>query len=196
MTTLAVGAASLAVLLVGRRLAPAIPWTLLVLVLAIAVSAVLGLSSHGVFLAPLFEDLPQAALAAIVIVAVSGFWDVASLRRFAHIRLEAIVFAGLALAGVLVLGVLQGLVVTALLSLVYVVARISRPTVMPLVRDPADATWHRSDHRPDLAPPVGSIVVRTEAPLLYPNANDVKERVLRSRARPIHPPGSSCSTLR
>ena len=299
VTTLAVGGASLAVLLVGRRLAPAIPWTLLVLVLAIAVSAILGLSHHGVdvvgdipralpdpaiphvgasdivsliapalgvlvltaegvgvaralatkhgyasdpnrdlvamgasnllsgfssgfvqsggasqtaaadgagarsqlaaiiaggfvlltgaFLAPLFEDLPQAALAAIVIVAVSGFWDVASLRRFAHIRREAIVFAGLALAGVLVLGVLQGLVVTALLSLVYVVARISRPTVMPLVRDPADATWHRSDHRPDLAPPVGSIVVRTEAPLLYPNANDVKERVL-TLARAADPP--------
>jgi sulfate permease, SulP family len=53
----------------------------------------------GAFLAPLFEDLPQATLAAIVIVAVSGFWDVASLRRFAHIRREAIAFAGLALAG-------------------------------------------------------------------------------------------------
>ena len=58
---------------------------------------------------------------------------------------------------------------------------------MPLVRDPADATWHRSDHRPDLAPPVGSIVVRTEAPLLYPNANDVKERVLTLVARARSP---------
>jgi sulfate permease, SulP family len=58
---------------------------------------------------------------------------------------------------------------------------------MPLVRDPADATWHRSDHRPDLAPPVGSIVVRTEAPLLYPNANDVKERVM-TLARAADPP--------
>ena len=57
----------------------------------------------GAFLAPLFEDLPQAALAAIVIVAVSGFWDVASLRRFAHIRREAIVFAGLVKERVLTL---------------------------------------------------------------------------------------------
>jgi MFS superfamily sulfate permease-like transporter len=306
VTTLAVGGGSLAVLLVGRRLAPSVPWTLLVLVLAIAVSAILGLSSHGVdvvgdipralpdpaiphvgasdivsliapalgvlvltaegvgvaralatkhgyasdpnrdlvamgasnllsgfssgfvqsggasqtaaadgagarsqlaaiiaggfvlltgaFLAPLFEDLPQAALAAIVIVAVSGFWDVASLRRFAHIRREAIAFAGLALAGVLVLGVLQGLVVTALLLLVYVVARISRPTVMPLVRDPADATWHRADHRPDLAPPVGSVVVRTEAPLLYRTRTTSRSVSWRSRGQPIRPPASSCST--
>jgi sulfate permease, SulP family len=88
---------------------------------------------------------------------------------------------------VLILGVLQGLVVAALLSLVYVVARISRPTVASLVRDPTSGTWHRADHRPDLAPPVGSIVVRTEAPLLYPNANDVKERVL-ALARAADPP--------
>ena len=57
VTTLAVGVASLAVLLVGRRLAPAIPWTLLVLVLAIAVSAILGLSSHGV---DVVGDIPRA----------------------------------------------------------------------------------------------------------------------------------------
>ena len=80
----------------------------------------------GAFLAPLFEDLPQATLAAIVIVAVSGFYDVAELRRLAHVRRSAIVFAGLALAGVLGLGVLQGLVVTAGLTLVYVLLHLSR----------------------------------------------------------------------
>src|SRR4029077_6530686 len=36
----------------------------------------------GAFLAFLFEDLPQATLAAIVIVAISGFWRVDELRRF------------------------------------------------------------------------------------------------------------------
>jgi sulfate permease, SulP family len=57
VTTLAVGGGSLAVLLVGRRLAPSVPWTLLVLVLAIAVSAILGLSSHGV---DVVGDIPRA----------------------------------------------------------------------------------------------------------------------------------------
>ena len=45
-----------------------------------------------------FDDLPQATLAAIVIVAVAGFFDVAELRRFAHVRRSAIVFAALALS--------------------------------------------------------------------------------------------------
>ena len=81
--------------------------------LASLVAAGLLILLTGAFLAPLFEDLPQATLAAIVIVAVAGFFDFAELRRFARVRRSAVVFAGLALAGVLVLGVLQGLIVAA-----------------------------------------------------------------------------------
>jgi sulfate permease, SulP family len=127
--------------------------------MASAVAAVLLLAT-GAFLAPLFEHLPQATLAAIVIVAITGFFDVAGVRRLARIRRSALVFAGLALAGVLALGVLQGLIVAAGLSLVYVVARLSRPTVTELSRE------------------AGEVVVRLDAPLFYPNANAVKDHVL------------------
>ena len=132
----------------------------------------------GAFLAPLFEDLPQATLAAIVIVAVGGFIRVDEMRRFASVRRSAVVFAGLALAGVLVLGVLQGLIVTAGLSLVYVVQRLSRPSVKVLVRDPASGAWHRVDDRPDRLDPAGVLVVRSDAALLYPNANAVKDQIV------------------
>src|SRR5687768_16982366 len=54
--TLAVGAGSLAVLVLGRRLVPALPSTLVVLVLAIAVSAIAGLEHHGVDVA---GDIPE-----------------------------------------------------------------------------------------------------------------------------------------
>ena len=47
----------------------------------------------GAFLSPLFEPLPEATLAAIVIVAVTGFYNVGELRRFAMIRRSAIVLA-------------------------------------------------------------------------------------------------------
>ena len=132
----------------------------------------------GAFLAPLFEDLPQATLAAIVIVAVAGFFDFGELRRFVRVRRSAIVFAALALAGVLLLGVLQGLVLAALQSLIYVVARLSRPSVAALARDPETGAWGRIDHHPDWMAPEGVLVVRSEALLLYPNANAFKERVL------------------
>ena len=132
----------------------------------------------GAFLAPLFTDLPQATLAAIVIVAIAGFFDVAELRRFVLVRRSAIVFAVLALAGVLTLGVLQGLVITAGLTLVYLVARLSRPDVGALARDPATGAWGRIDRHADWSAPPGVLVVRSDGPLLYPNANAVKDRVL------------------
>jgi len=89
----------------------------------------------GAFLAPLFEDLPRATLGAIVVVAVAGFWRVGELRRFARLRRSAIVLSVTAIAGVLLLGVLPGLVVAAGLSLILVIKRLSRPPVGALARD-------------------------------------------------------------
>ena len=132
----------------------------------------------GLFLADLFKDLPQAALAAIVIVAVSSFLNVADLRRFAGIRTSAIVFASIALAGVLVLGVLAGLILAAVLSLVYVIRRFSRPSVGVLGRDPVSGEWGRLDRHPDWDTLPNVLVARSDGPLMYANAVYVRERVL------------------
>ncbi len=145
--------------------------------LASLIAAVLVLLT-GAFLAPLFKDLPQATLGAIVIVAVSGFWRVGELRRFARLRRSAILLALVALAGVLVLGVLQGLVVAAGLSLILVIKRLSRPSVGTLARDPATGVWGRADRNPGWERPSGVTVVRSDGPLFYANAVAVKEQIL------------------
>jgi sulfate permease, SulP family len=132
----------------------------------------------GAFLAPLFKDLPEATLGAIVIVAVAGFFNVAELRRFAYVRRSAIFTALLALVGVLILGVLQGLVVAAGLSLVYVVERLGRPSVGALARDPATGVWGRADRHEGWEGPDDALVARSDGPFLYPNANLVKDRIL------------------
>jgi high affinity sulfate transporter 1 len=140
----------------------------------------------GAFLAPVFEDLPEATLGAIVVVAVFGFLDVGEIRRFLRVRHSAVVFALLALVGVLVLGILQGLIVTAGLSLVYLVMRLSRPGVGLLGRDPATGRWGHLDGHPGwIAPPMrDAMVVRCDGPLAYPNVVSVKERVLALAAGP------------
>ena len=57
-------------------------------------------------------------------------------------------------------------------------ARLSRPSVGALARDPSTGAWGRIDHHPDWAAPDGVLAVRSEGPLMYPNANAVKDRVL------------------
>jgi SulP family sulfate permease len=145
--------------------------------LASIVAAVLMLLT-GAFLAPLFTELPQATLGAIVVVAIAGFFRVDELRRFARLRTSAVGLAMLALVGVLFLGVLPGLIVAAGLSLILVIHRLSRPPLGTLARDPATGVWGRTDRHPDWETVDDVVVARVEGPLFYANAMSVKERLL------------------
>ena len=132
----------------------------------------------GAFLTGLFADLPQATLAAIVVVAIAGFFRVDELRRFAHLRRSAIVLSLVALVGVLALGVLPGLILAAGLSLIIVVQRLSRPALGSLARDPASGAWGRAELHLDWERPSGVLVARVDGPLFYANAVHVQERLL------------------
>jgi sulfate permease, SulP family len=145
--------------------------------LASLVGAVLILLT-GLFLAPFFEDLPEATLGAIVIVAVIGFFRVDELRRFERIRRGALAVALVALVGVLALGVLPGLLVAAGLSLVAVIKQLSRPEIGLLARDPATGAWGRADRHPNWEVPVEAVVVGVDGPLFYANAAVVKQYLL------------------
>lgn len=153
--------------------------------LASMVAAALVLLT-GAFLSSVFENLPQAALAAIVIVAVSGFWRVGELARLERIRRSALVFALVALAGVLALGVLPGLLVTAGLSIAAVIQRLSRPAVGVLARDPTSGAWGRADRHPGWTTPDGVLAARVDGPLFYANSTRVKEQLLElARTAPL-----------
>ena len=132
----------------------------------------------GAFLGPLFTNLPQATLGAIVIVAVTGFYRVDELRRFAVVGPIALLVALVALAGVLLLGVLPGLVVAAGLSLMLLIYRLSRPAVGLLARNSATGAWGRADRHPEWTSPEGLVVARVEMPLFYANAVHVKDHLL------------------
>jgi MFS superfamily sulfate permease-like transporter len=132
----------------------------------------------GAFLTGLFENLPQATLGAIVIVAIAGFFRVDELRRFAHLRQSAIVLSLIALVGVLLFGVLLGLLIAAGLSLILVIKRLSRPDVAALGRDPASGAWARLDRNPSVEAVPGFLVARVDGPLFYANAVSVKDGLL------------------
>jgi sulfate permease, SulP family len=148
------------------------------------------------FLTGLFEQLPEATLAAVVIVAVSDLVDVPALRRLAgvwtgtrgrHLRwLTAradFAAATAALLGVLVLGTLPGLAIGVLVSLLLVLSRASRPRVARLgrLRDGAGGTtsWVDVERHPQAEQLPGTVVFRVEAGLFFVNADHVRDDVRR-----------------
>ena len=68
------------------------------------------------FLNSLLADLPQTALAAVVIVAALSLMDLGILRRYLRVRKSAFAVSLVATAGVMLLGVLQGIVVAVTLG--------------------------------------------------------------------------------
>jgi MFS superfamily sulfate permease-like transporter len=126
------------------------------------------------FLTPVFKDLPEAVLAALIIHAVSHLWKVAEFRLYRQERpLEFWVGIGTGL-GVVTLDVLPGLVIGVLSMLLLVVYNASRPHVALLGRVPGvpDA-YGDVDRHPDYAEVPGLLVLRLEAPLFYANASPV-----------------------
>jgi len=141
------------------------------------------------FLTPLFAPLPEAVLAALIIHAV---WHIIASRKLLKIRQESRVevwFGVLALAGVLLIDVLQGMVIGLVASLLFVVYRSSRPHVSSLGRVPgvpgvySDLTRH-----PESIPVPGVLIVRVNAQLYYANALTVRDRVKAMIAEMESPP--------
>ncbi|MFI2489038.1 SulP family inorganic anion transporter [Promicromonospora kroppenstedtii] len=151
------------------------------------------------FLTGVFEQLPQATLAAVVIAAVVELVDVRSLRRLWRVRTGRLarayqvtaradfMAAGAALLGVLLFETLPGLVIGIAASLVLLLARTSRPRVAVLapVGDEPGRPWVDSGRNPDYPTVPGVLVVRVEGPLVFANAEYVRTRV-RTLASDVH----------
>jgi high affinity sulfate transporter 1 len=155
--------------------------------LAVAAMTVLTL----LFLTGLFEDLPEAVLAAVVIAAVVELVDIASLRRlyrvwtgplgriYRHATRVDFIAALAALLGVLVFDTLPGLFIGIGVSVLMLLYRSSRPHVAQLVRRPgADTLWVDHDRAPDVAPATDIVVLRVESGLFFANADHVRDSVL------------------
>ncbi len=130
------------------------------------------------FLTPLFTTLPEAVLAALIIHAV---WHIIASRKLQQVRLVSRVefwFGVLALAGVLLIDVLQGMVIGLLASLLFVVYRSSRPHLSSLGRVPgAPGVYTDLTRHPENTPVPGVLILRLNGPIYYANALTVRDRV-------------------
>ncbi len=141
------------------------------------------------FLTPLFAPLPEAVLAALIIHAV---WHIIASRKLQKLRQESRVevwFGVLALAGVLLIDVLQGMIIGLVASLLFVVYKTSRPHIASLGRVPGTpGAYSDLGRHPENIPVPGVLIVRVDAQLYYANALTVRDHVKAMLAEMETPP--------
>jgi SulP family sulfate permease len=130
------------------------------------------------FLTGLLENLPKAVLAAVVLTAVYGLLDFPELLRMWRVSRLDFYAAAIALGAVLLLGILHGILLAALASVLLLLARASRPHVAFLGRVPGTDSYSDMERHPENEPLPGVIAFRPEASLIYVNAESVLESVL------------------
>jgi high affinity sulfate transporter 1 len=139
------------------------------------------------FLTGMLRNLPETVLAAIILIAVSGFVKIGDFKRLRQIsRLEFNV-ALVAFAGVLLLGILKGVTVSAIASILFLLRMMAKPHVAILGRIPGSTRFSDADRHTSNERFPGLFLFRIEAPLLYFNVNNVNSTVLEAIHRESAP---------
>jgi SulP family sulfate permease len=130
-------------------------------------------------LAPLLGLLPNATLAAVVIVYSVGLIQPAEFAAIRKVRTMEFRWAAIACLGVLVFGTLQGIVVAIIVSLIGLASQVANPRVYVIgrKRGTSDVLRPVSPEHPDDETFDGMLIVRPEGRLFFVNAQNVAERM-------------------
>lgn len=140
------------------------------------------------FFSHLLRALPQPVLAAVVLVAVAGLFQLSTLKHLWSSDRPEFVVAIAAFLGVLGSGLLHGVLIGAIISLVQLIRRTSRPHVALLGRIPGTQQFSDCERHPknELIP--GVLIFRPESSLYYFNVDYVCDLILdRTRAEAVPP---------
>jgi SulP family sulfate permease len=143
------------------------------------------------FLTPLFYFLPQAILAAVIMVAVFGLIDIKEAKHLWQINRSDFWMLIVTFIGTLTLGIEQGIGIGVILSLAVIIFRTTRPHMAALGRVP-DTDFYRNverfeqvEERADL------LIIRFDAQLYFANVSYFKEKI----AEMIKAKGENLQTL-
>jgi high affinity sulfate transporter 1 len=129
------------------------------------------------FLTGLLTNLPTVVLAIIVLVAVTGLIDLAELRHLYRVSRYEFAISMVAFAGVLLLGILRGVLLAVIVSLLMLLRSAAQPHVAILGRIPGSRRYSDLERHPDNESIPGVLIFRVEGPLLYFNADYVRGAV-------------------
>jgi SulP family sulfate permease len=129
------------------------------------------------FLAGLFETLPGATLGAVVIDAMLGLITLREFERYRAVnRPDWIFFMGAGL-GILCFGIIQGILIGVVLSLLLLIWRSSRTSIRELRREPASGAYHVASRHEGLDPVPGVLIARVDGPLFFADADRFRARM-------------------
>jgi len=135
-------------------------------------------------LAPILGLMPNATLAAVVIVYSVGLIHLAEFRAIRRVRTMEFRWALIACAGVLLFGTLKGIVVAIIASMIGLASQTAHPRVSVIGRKRgADVLRPLSPEHPDDETFEGLLIVRPEGRLFFLNAQDVAEQMSALRAQ-------------
>jgi len=141
------------------------------------ITASLSVGLTLAFLLPLFHNLPEAVLGAIVVHAVAHLADVGTLKYYAKLRTGSLWAALAALVGVLQMGILKGLIFAVGLTLIVLMHKLSSPQESVLGRLPGSDNFVDVARYSEAEQVPGLLIFRPNGVLFFANANRVHSRL-------------------
>jgi high affinity sulfate transporter 1 len=130
------------------------------------------------FLAPLIAFMPQAVLAAVVIVYSVGLIKPMEFREILGVRRTEFIWALTAFAGVMLLGTLKGIIVAIIVSILALAYQVADPRLYELRRKPGTNVFRpcSEEHPQDEAFP-GLLILRPEGRIFFANAENLAQSI-------------------
>lgn len=129
------------------------------------------------FLPGLVKNLPQPALAAIVITAAISLFDLKGIRRLYAMRKSEFILALACALGVILVGVLEGIVIAVIIAILQFFERSWRPHATILGKPQDIDGYHDITRYPEAVQIPALIMVRWDAPLFFANANIFRKKI-------------------
>lgn len=129
------------------------------------------------FFTDLLKNLPTVVLAGVVIVAIKGLVKIDEFKRMWRVNKQDFLIAVCAFLSVLMFGILDGVIIGALVSLILIIKIVSTPNVAFLGKIPGTNAFSNMERHPDNEIIPNTLIFRVESPLLYFNVNTVYKTI-------------------
>ena len=133
-------------------------------------------------LAPIFSNLPEAVLGAVIIEAVTlGMMNVGEMKRLVLVKPYEFAAALAALLGVMTFGIIQGVFIGVGISLIWLVAVSALPYIPELGRKPGTDAFYDLERHDDCETIPGLKILRFDGGLFFVNADALADRLRQIR---------------